>query len=147
MLIEIETLYFDVDHAIQVHDWIIEQSGGMAGINNAGQLESSLTHLQNDDYYPEFLDKLTYLMFALVKFHVFSDGNKRSSIALGTYFLELNGYSITKKFVREMENIVVWLAENKIKEELLRDLIESLIYEDDYNEELKLRLLLAVSIN
>jgi hypothetical protein len=38
------------------------------------------------------------------------------------------------------------LAENKIKEELLRDLIESLIYEDDYNEELKLRLFLAVSV-
>ncbi len=142
----IETLYFDVDHAIQVHDWIIDQSGGMAGINNLGQLESSLTHLQNDDYYPEFVDKLTYLIFALVKFHVFSDGNKRSSIALGTYFLELNGYSITKKFVIEMENIVVWLAENKIKEDLLKDLIESLIYEDDYSEELKLRLFLAVSV-
>jgi death on curing protein len=140
------TFYFDVDHAVQVHDRIIEKSGGMSGINNPGQLESSLTHLQNDDYYPEFVDKLTYLIFALVKFHVFSDGNKRSSIALGTYFLELNGYGITKKFVREMENIVVWLAENKIKEELLRDLIESLIYEDDYNEELKLRLFLAVSV-
>jgi death on curing protein len=142
----IKTLYFSVDHAIQVHDWIIVQSGGMAGINNPGQLESSLTHLQNDDYYPEFVDKLTYLIFALVKFHVFSDGNKRSSIALGTYFLELNGYSITKKFVMEMENIVVWLAENKIKENLLKDLIESLIYEDDYSEELKLRLFLAVSV-
>jgi death on curing protein len=143
----IVTFYFDVDHAVQVHDRIIEKSGGMSGINNPGQLESSLTHLQNDDYYPDFVDKLTYLVFALVKFHVFSDGNKRSSIALGAYFLELNGYRITKKFTREMENIVVWLAENKIKEELLRDLIESLIYEDDYNEELKLRLLLAVSIN
>jgi death on curing protein len=142
----IKTLYFSVDHAIQVHDWIIVQSGGMAGINNPGQLESSLTHLQNDDYYPEFVDKLTYLIFALVKFHVFSDGNKRSSIALGTYFLELNGYSITKKFVMEMENIVVWLAENRIKEDLLKDLIESLIYEDDYSEELKLRLFLAVSV-
>jgi death on curing protein len=142
----IKTLYFSVDHAIQVHDWIIVQSGGMAGINNPGQLESSLTHLQNDDYYPEFVDKLTYLIFALVKFHVFSDGNKRSSIALGTYFLELNGHSITKKFVMEMENIVVWLAENKIKEDLLKDLIESLIYEDDYSEELKLRLFLAVSV-
>jgi death on curing protein len=142
----IKTLYFSVDHAIQVHDWIIAQSGGMAGINNRGQLESSLTHLQNDDYYPEFVDKLTYLIFALVKFHVFSDGNKRSSIALGTYFLELNGYSITKKFVMEMENIVVWLAENKIKEDLLKDLIESLIYEDDYSEELKLRLFLAASV-
>jgi death on curing protein len=142
----VKTLYFNVDHAIQVHDWIIVQSGGMAGINNPGQLESSLTHLQNDDYYPEFVDKLTYLIFALVKFHVFSDGNKRSGIALGTYFLELNGYSITKKFVMEMENIVVWLAENKIKEDLLKDLIESLIYEDDYSEELKLRLFLAVSV-
>jgi death on curing protein len=140
------TFYFDVDHAVQVHDRIIEKSGGMSGINNPGQLESSLTHLQNDDYYPVFVDKLTYLIFALVKFHVFSDGNKRSSIALGTYFLELNGYRITKKFVREMENIVVWLAENKIKEDLLKDLIESLIYEDDYSEELKLRLFLAVSV-
>jgi death on curing protein len=46
----------------------------------------------------------------------------------------------------EMENIVVWLAENKIKEDLLKDLIESLIYEDDYSEELKLRLFLAVSV-
>jgi death on curing protein len=140
------TFYFDVDHAVQVHDQIIEESGGMSGINNPGQLESSLTHLQNDDYYPEFVDKLTYLIFALVKFHVFSDGNKRSSIALGAYFLEINGYRIIKKFGREMENIVVWLAENKIKEDLLKDLIESLIYEDDYNEELKLRLFLAVSV-
>jgi hypothetical protein len=61
------TFYFDVDHAVQVHDLIIEKSGGMSGINNPGQLESSLTHLQNDDYYPEFVDKLTYLIFALVK--------------------------------------------------------------------------------
>lgn len=143
----IETLYFDVDYAIQAHNWIIEKSGGMAGINNQGQLESSLAHLQNDDYYPTFVDKLTYLIFAIVKFHVFNDGNKRSSIDLGAHFLRLNGYEITEIFVMKMENIVVWLAENKIKEDLLKDLIYSLIHEDDYNEELKLRLLLAVSIN
>jgi death on curing protein len=141
----LETLYFDVYHAIQVHDWIVSQSGGMSGINNQGQLESSLTHIQNDSYYPEFTDKLTHLVFAIIQFHVFSDGNKRSSIALGAYFLELNGYDITTKFVREMENIVVWLAEGKIDKELLRALIESLIYEDDYDEALKLRLFLAVS--
>jgi death on curing protein len=74
--VSFKIFYFDVDHAVQVHDRIIEKSGGMASINNPGQLESSLTHLQNDDYYPEFVDKLTYLIFALVKFHVFSDGNK-----------------------------------------------------------------------
>jgi death on curing protein len=47
--------------------------------------------------------------------------------------------------VIEMENIVVWLAENRIQKDLLRDLVESLIYENDYNEELKLRLFLTVS--
>jgi death on curing protein len=141
-----ETLYFDVYHAIQVHDWIIKESGGMPGINNQGQLESSLEHIQNDLYYPVFIDKLTHLVFAIIQFHVFSDGNKRSSIALGAYFLDLNGYDITKKFVKEMENIVVWLAEGKIDKELLGELIESLIYEDDYNESLKLRLFLAISM-
>lgn len=58
----IETFYFDVDHAIEIHDWIIEESGGMHGINSKGQLESSLHHIQNDDYYPEFGDKLTHLV-------------------------------------------------------------------------------------
>jgi death on curing protein len=143
----IETLYFDVCHAIQVHDWIIDKSGGMPGINSHGQLESSLAHIQNDDYYPEFSDKLTHLVFSIVQFHVFSDGNKRSSIALGAYFLDLNGYDITGKFVQEMENIVVWLAEGKIGKDLLGSLIESLIYEDDYNESLKLRLFLAISVD
>ena len=139
-----ETLYFDAKDAIQRQDWIIENSGGMSGINNLGQLDSCLTHIQNDLYYPEFIDKLTHLVFSIVKFHMFNDGNKRSSIALGAYFLELNGYEIAQKFVREMENIVVWIAENKIDKDLLRELIESLIYEDDYNESLKLKLLLAI---
>ena len=44
-----------------------------------------------------------------------------------------------------MENIVVWIAEGKIDKDLLRSLIESLIYEDDYDEKLKLRLFLAIS--
>ena len=59
--------------------------------------------------------------------------------------MNLNGYDITAKFVREMENIVVWIAECKIDKNLLRSLIESLIYEDDYDEELKLRLFSAIS--
>lgn len=33
-------LYFDVSHAIQTHDWIIENSGGLAGTKVIGQLEA-----------------------------------------------------------------------------------------------------------
>lgn len=139
-------LYFDITHAIEVHDWIIENSGGLAGINNLGLLESSLEHIQNDNYYPKIEDKLTHLVFSIIKFHAFTDGNKRSSIALGSYFLQLNGYDYAvRTFVFEMENIAVWVAEGKISKELLGTIVESLIYEDNFSESLKLKILLAIS--
>ncbi len=138
--------YFDISHAIEVHDWIIDNSGGLAGINNLGLLESPLAHIQNDSYYPRIEDKLTHLVFSIIKFHAFTDGNKRSSIALGSYFLELNGYDYAvKKFVVEMENIAVWVAEGKISKELLEWIINSLICEDSYSESLKLKILYAIS--
>lgn len=143
---EIKIFYFDITHAVREHDWIIENSGGLAGIKNLAYLDSALDHIQNDLYYPEFQDKLTHLVFAINKFHAFNDGNKRSSLALGAYFLELNGYEYcVTKFVLEMENIAVWLAEGKIDKELLNEIVTSLIFEDDYSEELKLRILSAVS--
>jgi len=33
--------YFDIHYAIEIHDWIIEKSGGFPGANNLGLLESS----------------------------------------------------------------------------------------------------------
>lgn len=141
----IEIFYFDIKHAIEVHDWIIENSGGRAGILEIGYLESALEHIQNDLYYPAFEEKLTHLVFAINKFHSFNDGNKRSSIALGAYFLELNGYDYClTTFVKEMENVSVWVAKNQIGKGLLGDIIASIIMDDEYSEELKLRIVDAV---
>ncbi|WP_404416569.1 type II toxin-antitoxin system death-on-curing family toxin [Marinospirillum sp.] len=141
----IRFLYFDAAHAVRVHDWIIEQSGGLAGTKDIGQLESPLEHIQNDLYYPEMEDKLTHLVFSINKNHAFNDGNKRSSLALGAYFLELNGFDFAvKSFVKEMENIVVWVADNVIDKDLLYQIISSLLYEDGYPEEVKLAILEAV---
>ena len=137
--------YFDIYYAVKVHDWIIEHSEGFPGPNNLGLLESALEHIQNDLYYPEIQHKLTHLVFTVNKFHAFMDGNKRSSIALGGYLLKLNGYDfLIKKFVLEMENIAVWVAEGKVQKELLGELMESLIFEEDFNEELKFKLALAI---
>ena len=139
------SFYFDIHYAVERHDWIIENSGGDEGIVNLGLLESPLQHIQNDLYYPDFHQKLTHLVFSINKSHAFLDGNKRSSIALGAYFLKINGYEfMIEKFTLEMENIAVWLAEGKITKELLGELIVSLIFEEDYSEELKLKLAIAV---
>lgn len=139
--------YFDVHHAIQTHDWIIDNSGGLAGTKNFGQLESVLDHIQNDWYYPNLEEKLTHLVFSINKFHAFNDGNKRSSLVLGAYFLELNGYDYcVRKFVLEMENIIVWVAENKISKELLQEIITSIIMDDDYPDVLKLKIIMSTTI-
>lgn len=145
---DIKILYFDVDYAIQKHDWIIEQSGGLKGVypDGVGKLESVLEHIQNDWHYPNFEDKLTHLVYSVNKLHAFCDGNKRSSIALGAYFLKINHYDYCiEKFALEMENIVVWLAESKISKELLFKLIASILEnEDEYSESLKYELICAI---
>ena len=139
-------LYFEVEYAVELHDWIIENTGGSSGIRDLGLLESPLQHIQNDLYYPSFHQKLTHLVFSVNKSHAFSDGNKRSSVALGSYFLKINGYGfLVERFTIEMENISVWVAEGKISKDLLGDLIESLIFEGDYSEALKLRYAIAVT--
>ncbi|MCI2230522.1 type II toxin-antitoxin system death-on-curing family toxin [Polaribacter sp. MSW13] len=139
-------IYFDIQHAIRTHDFIIENSGGNLGIIEIGKIESVLEHIQNDLYYPEFEEKLTHLVFAVNKFHAFNDGNKRTSIALGAYLLEVNGieYCIDK-FIIEMENIAVHVADNKIDKQLLQEIISSILIEDYFNEELKLKIIDALS--
>ena len=139
------TLYFDAQHAVHVHDWIIEQSGGLPGLKDLGQLESVLQHIQNDDYYPTFDVKLTHLIFAINKFHAFNDGNKRSSLTLGAYFLTLNGYDYcVPQYVLQMENIVVAVADGSINKDLLHRVVVSLIEDDDLSDGLKLDLLQAM---
>lgn len=137
--------YFDLHHAVTIHDWIIANSGGHSGTIEIGQLESPLNHVQNDDYYPTLEEKLTYLVYSINKNHAFNDGNKRSSIALGAYFLELNGYDfLVRRFVLSMENIAVWVADNVIDRHLLLEIITSLIHDEEFPEKLKLKIILAI---
>jgi len=100
-----------------------------------GRLESILHHIQNDDYYPSFIDKLTHLVYAVNKGHCFSDGNKRTSIALGAFLMEVNGLDVlVSKFMIEMENVA------------LGDIIDSLLNEEEYNEPLQLRIINCLDI-
>ena len=140
--------YFDTAHAINVHDEIINQSGGILGVLNEGLLNSVIEHIQNDFYYPEIEHKITHLFFSINKNHSFHDGNKRASIALSAYFLEINNCSFRiERFISEMENIAVDVADNRINKDLLFEIICSIIYEEDYPEELKLKIIYAKDLS
>jgi death-on-curing protein len=136
--------YFTVEFSIEVHDNIIRESGGFMGIRDNGLIESTLDHVQNDFYYPELEDKVTHLIFSFNKNHCFNDGNKRSSIALAAYFLTINNLEgFVGKFILEMENVVVDVADNVVDRDLLYEIVISILYEDDYSEELKMKIIQA----
>jgi death-on-curing protein len=138
--------YFDIEHAIFVHDQIIINSGGILGIINQGLIESSIEHIKNDLYYPNLEDKITHLFFSINKNHCFNDGNKRASIALTSYFLEINNCGfMVPRFIDQMENYSVDVADNRIDKDLLHEIITSILYENDFSEELKLKIIISKS--
>ena len=139
--------YVTLKQAIEIHEKTVEISGGgLLGHLDTGTLDSALSHIQNDDYYPTFEDKLTHLFFSACNFHCFQDGNKRIAIALGAQFLIFNGYIFTaKRFIHEMENISYHVAAGKIGKELLHEIICTVINDDMDNEEIKLKILNAIS--
>lgn len=140
--------YLTLEQAVEVHRKTVEISGGGAlGHLDLGKLDSVLHHIQNDDYYPTFVDKLTHLFFSANKFHCFEDGNKRIAISLGAQFLLLNGYVfVADRFIREMENISYHVATGRIDKNLLRDIIDAVIHDETEDEALKLQILKAISV-
>lgn len=139
-------VYISKEQAIETHKKTIELSGGGdISLINVGFLESALEHIQNDDYYPDFCDKLVHLIWSINRNHSFSDGNKRLSITLAVQFLSMNGYLYCiERFLHEMENISYHLAAGRIDKDLLKKLVKSFLENEvDFSETVKLEYLLA----
>ncbi|MCF8243129.1 MAG: Fic family protein [Melioribacteraceae bacterium] len=140
-------IYFGIKEVIETHKLTVKVSGGGSdGILDIGKLESVFQHIQNDNYYPAFEEKLNHLFFCANKFHCFEDGNKRIAISLGAKFLLDNGYVfIVPKFIQEMENISYHVAAGNIDKNLLLEIITSIIYEPEFSEELRLKIYNAIN--
>jgi death-on-curing protein len=89
---------------------------------------------------------LTHLFYVANKSHSFQDGNKRIAISLGSMFLLKNGFlDAAQRFMFKMEMVSYQLAAGNIDKELLKEIIFSVVFEDDYSEELKLKIIDAIS--
>jgi death-on-curing protein len=136
-----------IDDVIEIHRKTVQVSGGGTyGVLNTASLESALVFIRDDDYYPTFIDKLTHLVYEANKSHCFQDGNKRIAISLGMKFLLDNGYLFAaNRFIYKMEIVSLHLAAGRIDKNFLKKLIESIVYEDDYSESLKMELWECIS--
>ena len=121
--------YLSLKEALEVHRLTVEYSGGgLSGVLDASRLDSVLTSIQNDDYYPELVDKLTHLLFCAAKFHCFEDCNKRVALTLCVKFLVENDYiKIAKKFMRANEDVVYKVASGEIEKEELRERLSNFL--------------------
>ena len=67
--------------------------GGLAGIRDAGMLDSALSRPPNLFAYgkPTLFELAASYAYGLAKNHPFIDGNKRAAFVVAVTFLELNG--------------------------------------------------------
>jgi death-on-curing protein len=140
-------LYLNLEQAVEIHRKTVEVSGGgTLGQLDVGKLDAVLAHIQNDDYYPTFEEKITHLFFCACKFHCFQDGNKRIAITLCAQMLLLNGYMYcVGEFMQASENISYHVAAGNISKELLGRWIKAVLEDDADNESLKLDIYNAIS--
>ncbi len=76
-----------------MHDLLIQEFGGQAGVRDLGALEAALMRPQLG-YYQGLLEEAAALMESLANNHPFVDGNKRVAFFVTDTFLRLNGYYI-----------------------------------------------------
>src|SRR5258708_4012950 len=115
--------YLDVEDVEIIHTEVIEKIGGSHGIRDRGALESAVIQPQmsfgGNDLYPSVEEKVTALVFSLVKNHPFIDGNKRVGHAAAESFLLINGFQLQGE-AEEHERVILQLAAGHlVREELL----------------------------
>nr|WP_317403975.1 Fic family protein [uncultured Helicobacter sp.] len=121
--------YLSLQEVQIMHDDIINEIGGLSGANpkQIALLDSALTQIQNDDYYPSFIDKLTHIMFACVKFHPSLECNKRTALLIGDAFIMLNHKATPKDFYQKLEDVIVSVASDEISKDELAQILSAIL--------------------
>ena len=77
-----------------LHDMMMSQYGGIAGVRDENMLNSALARPQQLFAYgkPSMAEMAASCAVGIIKNHPFLDGNKRTGFMLGAAFLECNGF-------------------------------------------------------
>jgi len=98
--------YLTIDQVIELHDRVLSEHGGAAGIRSHHGLAYAVAAPQQtafgEDAYPTLADRAAALGFFITMNHPFLDGNKRTGLAALETFLELNGF-----FLASDDDVVV----------------------------------------
>ena len=105
------------EECLAIHEMMLAQHGGLAGVRDEGLLESALAKPRNLFAYrsPTLPEMAASYATGIILNHPFLDGNKRTGFLVAATFLEVNGFV----FAATEESVVkttVALASGELKE-------------------------------
>jgi len=112
--------YLSVNEVLELHNRVMQASGGSLGLLDLGALESAVAQprmvFADEELYPTLPEKTAALGFSLIQNHPFVDGNKRTGHAALETFLVLNGHEI-KAAVDDQQTVLLQVAAGEMKRE------------------------------
>ena len=108
--------YLSAVDILAIHDRIIEETGGLVGVRDAGLLQSIAqrpkTAFGGVEQFPDVFIKAATYLESIATYHVFLDGNKRAALSAAAVFLHLNGFN-TSFPIEQSERFILATAQRK----------------------------------
>jgi death-on-curing protein len=112
--------WLDADELAAIHQELVAEFGGSAGLRDRGLLESAAARPRHLVSYgdPSSFELAAAYAFGLARNHPFVDGNKRIALVAAFTFLDLNGWDVQAE---EAGSVLVFLdlAAGKLDEKEL----------------------------
>jgi death on curing protein len=107
-----EPIWFSREDCLAIHDVMLSQHGGLAGVRDESMLLSALAKPQNRFAYekPTLAELAASYAAGIVLNHPFLDGNKRTGFMLAAAFLEINGREVVADEVMVVERTLALAA-------------------------------------
>jgi death-on-curing protein len=111
-----------------MHARVIEETGGVHGVRDVGLLisasERPKASFGGQESYPDIFKKAAAYLEALVRYHVFVDGNKRTSVITAARFLYINKY-LFRATNSDIERFVVRIAIERLDVDRIAEWLRS----------------------
>jgi len=112
------------EEVIKIHKLLIDQFGGSHGVRDKSSLNSAINRpfatFDQQELYPEPVDKAAAILESIVTNHPFIDGNKRTGYVLAR-LLQLKSGLYLKATQEEKHEMVIAVSKGKLKYEHIRN--------------------------